>query len=187
MVRLIIRPYAYLLINDSRKNGIDWLLPLLFSIATTTYICIFVKNSQIIDLVKLLLSFIQSLPGFFLAALAAVATFNRSDLDKIMPSPAPTIDIERNGGKEEIQLTRRRYLTLMFSFLAAESISLVIITTLILFSVDKISNFLICKNLYFPLIGNIIFLFLFFLFFWQLFIVSFYGLYYLGERIHQPN
>ena len=91
------------------------MLPIIMSILSVIFIITFIDTNKIKELIISILSFIQILPGFFIAALAAIATFNRLDLDKIMPHPAPTINIERNGGKEEIDLTRRRYLTLMFN------------------------------------------------------------------------
>lgn len=187
MIKLLLRPFSYLTIEHPNKKEIDWAIPLFLAIISTIFISMAVEKTKIEELIKILLNFIQILPGFFIAALAAIATFNRSDLDKIMPHPAPTIDIERNGGKEKIELTRRRYLTFMFSFLTAESIFIIITSFFVIFSVPKVSNVLIDKGLYYPLLGNFFLLFLFFLFFWQLITISFYGLYYLGERIHQPN
>ena len=102
------------------------------SILSVIFIITFIDTNKIKELIISILSFIQILPGFFIAALAAIATFNRLDLDKIMPHPAPTINIECNGGKEEIDLTRRRYLTLMFSFLSAESILLIVLSFFII-------------------------------------------------------
>lgn len=187
MFKLLLRPFAYLFIQDNRKKGLDWRLPILLAFFTSLYLSLLIPEKDIIELIKSLLSFVQTLPGFFLAALAAIATFNRSDLDRIMPTPTPTINIERNGGKEEIKLTRRRYLTLMFSFLTAESIMLIVITSFGLFSVNGIVSYLLNWEYYCPVLGNIILLFIFFLLFWQLIIVNLYGLYYLGERIHQPD
>jgi hypothetical protein len=44
-----------------------------------------------------ILGFVQVLPGFYIAALAAIATFNKTDIDKIMAAPAPKIDIFIHG------------------------------------------------------------------------------------------
>lgn len=187
MIKLVLRPFSYLQIKHTHKRKIDWMLPIIMSILSVIFIITFIDTNKIKELIISILSFIQILPGFFIAALAAIATFNRLDLDKIMPYPAPTINIERNGGKEEIDLTRRRYLTLMFSFLSAESILLIVLSFFIIFSIPNISNLLEKKGFYYPIIGNIVLIFSFFLCFWQLLIISFYGLYYLGERIHQPD
>ncbi|MBF1291532.1 MAG: hypothetical protein HXM81_05705 [Neisseria sicca] len=174
-------------IKDSRKNSIDWHLPIGLSILSTVFVLLFMEYAEMHDLFIMLINFIQILPGFFIAALAAIATFDKKDLDELMASPSPRIKISRNGGVEEIRLSRRRYLTLMFSFLTSESILIIVITAFSLKAIPSICKILISKNLYFPVIGNVFLFFLFFLFFWQLIIVSFYGLYYLGERIHQPN
>lgn len=185
--KFIFRVFAYLAIKDSRKNSIDWHLPIGLSILSTVFVLLLMEYAEMHDLFIMLINFIQILPGFFIAALAAIATFDKKDLDELMASPSPRIKISRNGGVEEIRLSRRRYLTLMFSFLTSESILIIVITAFSLKAIPSICKILISKNLYFPVIGNVFLFFLFFLFFWQLIIVSFYGLYYLGERIHQPN
>jgi hypothetical protein len=53
-----------------------------------------------------LLGFIQNLPGFFIAALAAVATFGRADLDALMPGKPPRVSILYHGRPTEVELTR---------------------------------------------------------------------------------
>jgi hypothetical protein len=131
-----------------------------------------------------ILGFVQVLPGFYIAALAAIATFNKIDIDKTMPAPAPKIDIMVQGRSVVIELTRRRFLCSMFAFLTAESL---IIIVLAIFS----------QSIYVPLKAIIysslqiwtsgLFILMFFLLFWQMIITSFWGLFYLGDRLHQPD
>ncbi|MEQ1544054.1 hypothetical protein [Methyloglobulus sp.] len=59
--------------------------------------------------------------------LAAIATFNKPDIDKTMPVPAPKIDILVQGKRAVIELTRRRFLCSMFAFLTAESLILIVL------------------------------------------------------------
>src|SRR5690349_11295936 len=54
-----------------------------------------------------LLQIFAILPGFFIAALAAVATFNKPDMDETMPPPAPTIEMRFGAEKDSVELTRR--------------------------------------------------------------------------------
>lgn len=63
------------------------------------------------------LSIMSTLPGFYFAGLAAVATFGSAEMDKEMPHPAPTIDIVVSGRKVSSKLTRRLFLTYLFSYL----------------------------------------------------------------------
>tara|TARA_B100000378_G_C18007712_1_gene399504 strand:+ start:151 stop:726 length:576 start_codon:yes stop_codon:yes gene_type:complete len=65
------------------------------------------------------LSVIISLPGFLIAALAAVATFKNDSLDKEIPHPSPTISVKFQGVPEKISLTYRVFLSLLFGYLAS--------------------------------------------------------------------
>lgn len=61
------------------------------------------------------------LPGFYIAALAAVATFNREEMDFEMPDPAPRMLMRSRGIDQETILTFRMFLSHMFSYLTALS------------------------------------------------------------------
>ncbi|MDP1738334.1 MAG: hypothetical protein Q8L23_12960 [Caulobacter sp.] len=63
--------------------------------------------------------FFASLPGFYIAALAAVATFNGADLDREMEGvSAPMI---LRGEKKDSEITLRVFLCYLFSYLTAFS------------------------------------------------------------------
>lgn len=188
LIYQLLRPFAYLSIDHSAKWKFDWMVPFFLS-----FVCMLIlyPAGHRIDyfgvdgLINRLTSFVQILPGFYVAALAAIATFNRVDIDQHMPDPAPTIKITlQTGQKNEIPLTRRRFLCLMFAFLAAESF---VILVLAIFS-SAIGPFM--KEL---VVGSLAtftkFSFVFFILFlfWQLVTITFMGLYYLGDRLHQPD
>lgn len=189
MIFKVLYPFFYLKINHRQKRAFDWWYPLFMVILSTATPVIFNIN-QYIDfygsngIAQSILNFVQSLPGFYIAALAAISTFNKSDMDKIMPSPAPTFVTRTRGKKEVIELTRRRFLSAMFSFLAAESILIIIICVLML----SFNNAL--KNATSPLsheIVQITFICIILFLFYQMMLATFLGLYYLGYRIHQPD
>ncbi|PAX17072.1 hypothetical protein CLI92_05870 [Vandammella animalimorsus] len=127
-----------------------------------------------------LLSFTQTLTGFYIAALAAVSSFNSPHLDRIMPSPAPTMRVKYQGGYEKVELTRRRFLTSMFAFLTASSFifNLCAIAALV---VSPAIPAPVSAWLWWP--GSVWFLFLIA----QMTCITFWGLYYLGERVLTPD
>lgn len=176
----LLRPFSYLNIKHEDKWIYDWLLPLFFTIITCTIIllCIPIKNVTNSDgLISELTSFVSNLPGFFIAALAAVATFNKNDIDELMSNP-PKIEILHHGNPMMIEMTRRRFLCVLFSYLTAISIFIVLFTRIslsITFSteVDSIASWL----------GT----FTYFFFVWQMLLATVLGLYYLGERLHTPQ
>jgi hypothetical protein len=189
MLRHLLRPLSYLTIEHKQKWRVDWLYPV--SLALLSLVLIFgMRMFGPIPLyadggmVTKILGFVQVLPGFYIAALAAIATFNKTDIDKTMPAPAPKIDTVVQGKNVTIELTRRRFLCSMFAFLTAESL------LIIMLSVFSQSIYLPLKNVihgYFQNLASGLFMLIFFLLFWQMIVTSFLGLFYLGDRLHQPD
>lgn len=77
---------------------------------------------------------LQILTGFYIASLAAVATFNKQSMDEVMPGEPPIVDVR--GGKIE-QLTRRRFVCSMFGYLAFISLFVYLIGIGALASVES--------------------------------------------------
>lgn len=189
MIRNLLRPLAYLAIGHRQKWRVDWLYPTILAVVTTALLFLLklVGGVQFYGeggMVARVLSFVQGLPGFYIAALAAIATFNRPDIDKTMPSPAPRIDVQVQGKNVEIELTRRRFLCLMFAFLTAESL-IVIILAILAQSAAAPLKVLIHNSLW--QYASASFVFIFSLVFWQMVVATFWGLFYLGDRLHQPD
>ena len=67
-------------------------------------------------------TFVQILPGFYIGALAAIASYNYPPMDNVMSLPAPFLKELVAGGFRESKLSRSRYLTLLFGYLSAISI-----------------------------------------------------------------
>jgi hypothetical protein len=135
-------------------------------------------------LISRLLGFLQSLPGFYIAALAAISTFNNPDMLKPMPGETPTMRVLYGGGLEVVRLTRRRFLSAMFAYLTALSIFLTLAAMIGLAMAQPL------KEMIQPALQEIIrsaFSFVFFIFLSQLVLVTLWGLFYLGERIHTPD
>jgi len=183
----ITRPWAYFQVKAEGKAVFDWYVPLLAALLLSILVhfaepkvSVFGDSGLVADLI----SFIQSLPGFFIAALAAVATFNRDDLDTLLPAPTPTMIVQSRGQAVPTLLTRRRFLCALFSFLTAQSL---LITCGGIFAYN-ISPWVISVApvdwlLWIKIVGG----FVFFLLLAQLLSVTCLGLYYLGDRLHLPD
>ena len=189
MIGKILESLMYLKVTHQEKKLFDIYCPAITSLLTILLPQILgISNHMTIygeyGIIQKISSFSQTISGFYIAALAVVSTFNKPDMDKIMPSPAPRLNITQRGKTLQIELTRRRFLSLMFSFLTAESIMLAIIT---MFG-DNISHAIrdsTINSLHVFISGS--FLFVVFFIFWQLIYCTFLGLYYLGYRIHHPD
>ncbi|EPA7635288.1 hypothetical protein ACRV44_000393 [Klebsiella pneumoniae] len=115
----IITPVDYLMISHNEKKWFDFILPVIASIIIVSIINILPKNISLIgkdSLVSLVNGILQILSGFYIASMAAVATFQKKGMDNIMDGVAPKL-----RGKS---LTRRRFLTYLFGYLAFVSIML---------------------------------------------------------------
>ncbi|MEZ8739522.1 hypothetical protein AB6E21_05805 [Photobacterium swingsii] len=179
----LVRPFSYLRIDHESKQVYDWYLPIILMIGTIVFSFNFIGLEGLINtddgLIAQLTSFISNLPGFYIAALAAIATFNRKDMDLRIPEPTPTIENLIRGKKQIIKLTRRRLLCSLFAFLTTESIFLVIFTRFFQSSsLGSITFFDIELSWY----GSCVY----FLFFWQLVVSTLYGLFYMGDKMYDP-
>lgn len=185
MIDVVLSPLAYLRIRHSSKWMLDWLYPALFSALSTAFLWLFggpgVISGQagLLDRIILVCSV---LPGFYIAALAAIATFNRPDIDNVMPAPAPRLSVDIGGRDNVIDLTRRRFLAYLFAFLCWESLALLILCVFAGISASRIMLYLGS----FAIVSKYTFLFFLSLVFWQLVFATCLGLYYLGDRLNRP-
>lgn len=189
MYRHLLRPFSYLSIQDQSKWKVDWFYPAILAVLSAGLIIFIgqwggIKIYEDSGLIDKILGFVQVLPGFYIAALAAIATFNKLDIDKTMPAPAPKLDIKVNGKTASIELTRRRFLCSMFAFLTAESFVLIVLSIFSIVAHDSIASLLPAHTHF---LASTVFLFIFMLLFWQMILATFWGLFYLGDRLHQPD
>ncbi len=183
----LTRPFTYLEIKGIQgKKIFDWYIPLLFTLLT--FLFLFLSNnldlSKVVgkgQLIESLTGFIQNLPGFYIAALAAISTFNRPEIDFALISDGKkpyfnVKSVKNNGIKadDSVDVTRRIFLCFLFSFLTAASFILIIL--------NKFADIVSVSGGYVVL--SYIYTFVYFMMFWQLIITTFFGLYYLGNRIH---
>lgn len=161
-------------------TSIYFMLPVRPSLGTETGLVV-----GILDVLSLL-------PGFFIAALAAVATFDRPEMDEAMPSPAPTLSIFREGKWIDTELTRRLFLTYLFSYLAILSVLVIIICIsfnffqptfvhLIMSIVHADLSFLVMEFF------RLLFVLLMAYSCSSIVITTLHGMYFISERMHLPH
>src|SRR5699024_6822678 len=124
-----------------------------------------------------IINLIATLPGFYIAALAAISTFPSESMKSLMPEPTPYL----SDPSDRDQLSRRRFLSYMFAYLAYISIMVYLFSSIVSFlynNIDYKVNYLVFSAIYFSC-NFIIFFFLA-----QIVLLTLVGLWYLGERIH---
>jgi hypothetical protein len=189
------RGFAYRRIKHVEMRTFTTWLPLaLTAIGAAVYYFLPVKPALVGSdgLVSNLLTLVSTLPGFYFAGLAAVATFSSATMDKEMPAPAPTADLLVGGQTmKNVPLTRRLFLSYLFSYLVVISFglcfSLVAINSLtgsidtwqaaLTRSTGSLWPWLIVKSL----VGvSLAFAFA------SLVVSTLHGVFFLTEKIHQP-
>jgi len=189
MLYQILRPFGYLRIkNAGNKEFYDFLIPLILTILSSVVI-LFGNSWNLPEALKdnkvpyTIFDIVKNLPGFYIAALAAIATFHKESLDETIKNQlgiSPTIKlrhIDQNGNESnhDTKISRRVFLTFLFAFLTA--LSFVILCA---YLVMHASNLFTVKSIFLLTGINISFLFLF----WQLVTCTFFGLYYLADKLH---
>jgi hypothetical protein len=172
-----------------------WTVPLLITaVSFCLYYIIPVRPPLMGDggLLSKVASGLTLLPGFFITALAAVATFNRPDMDETMSEPPPKTLIAHQGGMVEVAMTRRMFLSYLFSYLSILSFCLFLFTTALPYIISNI--YYICETLIpdpynfyikFIIVNSISLLTIYF--FSSLLVTMLHGIYFLCERMHMPN
>jgi hypothetical protein len=170
------------------------LLPLVGCLALLAiYICLPVKPVFIgpAGIIPNLLTVISTLPGFYFAGLAAVATFQGPGMDTVMEEPAPKLPILVKGEPVEIDLTRRQFLTHLFAYLVIISF----ILCLGLLAMSGLAGALeywqmqLAKTAYGPWLwcsGGFVFGLAFLWLFCSMLVTTLHGIYFLTDRMHRP-
>ena len=197
MLNVLLRPFGYLSIqhSDPIHKWINWRIPTVFALLTGS--CWFAptaldhfgfltplpadiwSNSGLVSKIQ---SFVQSLPGFYTAALAVVATFGSKNMLKVMPGEAPRMKFLVEGKMTEaLELNRRLFLSSMFAYLTALSFLLTIGAAIGVTVAPIVKSMLLpWAILYVSAFATSVYI----LFFIQMLTVTGWGLYYLGERMH---
>jgi hypothetical protein len=135
------------------------------------------------------LQILAVLPGFYIAALAAVSTFDRPEMDEAMPAPAPKVPIYREGKWIEVALTRRLFLTYLFSYLSVLSLGIAAICVAVNL-VEPSAKYILesfSKPHLLSAFAEYSFVFVLSYFCASILISTLHGIYFLAERMHQPH
>lgn len=187
MLKYLKTCFTFLRVKHDKLTYIQWYIPLFMSFIMTTLFLwclpiepkIFGENSLVIGINSLLGIVI----GFYIASIAAIASFNKHTLDDTMDGTPPMLQNNKNGENESEPLTRRRFFCIIFGYCAVISIFIYMLglfTNMLLPSFyDLISTPWIIKSI------KCVWLFIYFFFVISLGCTTILGLHYLIERIHR--
>ena len=123
----ISRGLAYRKIVHPEMVIYNWLIPSIFSAASMIFYLFLPVKPMLLGkdgAFSLSLPIFATLPGFYIAALAAVATFGGPGMDTEMPEPPPTIKIMVKGNFIDNALSRRQFMSYLFMYLVITSFAL---------------------------------------------------------------
>ena len=190
----LLRPLLFLSIKGIVE--FKWMYTSILTILSIIYIYIYPTeiNFQGKDSwIAAILSCLQVLPGFYIAALAAIATFPNINLDRPLDGDEVSVYLSEDGVMQKVVLTRRRFLCFTFGYLSFSSILLLLLCswiqlatpTLLISTVLNKALYVLTVNLYInqstiDFIALSIILFILY----QIVCVTLLGLFYLTDRIH---
>ncbi len=129
LARQIFNPLIYLRIRQgsgpfASKSTVDWVVPIFLGVITLIVVYALPGRINLLGpdgLITRFLDLLELLAAFFIAALAAVATFERAGLDEPMKGSSPaTLRRYRKSAQGNVEgpLTRRQYICYLFGYLS---------------------------------------------------------------------
>ncbi len=190
----LTRGFAYRRIRHPQMHWYAWTLPLAATVvvmAVLYVLPVFPKMLGSDGTLAATLSIVSTLPGFYFAGLAAVATFPGLNMDRAMPSPAPILAITVAGVRADVELSRRQFLSYLFSYLVLLSFILcaaIVSLNAVSASIAQLKGSVLgWENgvqywfwLKFAAVATIIWLAA------NIITATLQGMFFLSERIHQP-
>lgn len=184
-LRVLLSPLKYLRARSETKPYWDWGIPLTAS-AIMVWVYIILPSPLPLATEKGLFAsvnqLLQVLVGFYIAALAAVASLNSVALDQ--PVEGDPVTIVQRGSVQPVLLNRRRLISLMFAYLSFTSISMYAVGVLAMLG-SATFNELVPAYLAAPF--KVFFLALYSLILAQSVCITLVTLFYLGDRMHRQT
>lgn len=187
----LARPFAFPRIHHRHMAIYTLLLPIAITVVGVAVFYLLPVRPGLFGaggLVPSVLSVMGNLPGFFIAALAAVATFSKDSMDHELPDEgAPRLWMMSGLDGEYVKLTRRVFLCHLFAYLSATSFCVIAISL----STGAVAPSIVSamSGIAFGVVAIAVakglFLFVFLFLLATILIISLYGMYYLVERMHQ--
>ena len=177
----------YIRIRHPEKIKYDLYYPLLLAVLFCVIFGLLPAAPKIFNdqgLIKHITGMLQILTGFYIASLAAIATFNKEGMDSKMQGEPPKLTTWRFGRTEVVELTRRRFLCLMFGYLSFLSFLLYFIGIGGMLSYENVKIVFQIKY-HFWIKWGFVFCYLFLLS--NLVITTLLALYYMADRIHRVD
>lgn len=185
-IKQLLTPFRYLRIKNKVKYQIDFVIPLILGLSVAGVLIALGPHAPVFGdkgYVSLITGLLQMLTGFYIAALAAVATFPSETLEQPLDGSPAILNETRRGKKKPVSLKRRAFLCFLFGHLALLSICLYFTGGFANLISSGVSEMVSAQAAYWL---RALFVALYSVASAHLFVVTMLGLYYLSYRIHRP-
>lgn len=182
----LLTPLGYLRITHPIKPWFDLYIPVIMTALVFGVLMLLPGKVNLFGdagLVAYVTQLLQMLIGFYIAALAAVATFPSAVLDQGFAGDPVMIRVKRRGRLKSIPINRRQFLSYLFGYLAFESLFLFLIGMSVSVLHNNIATLFTQSWI---AAGKPIFIFIYLFLMSNLMVTTLLGLHYLTDRIHRP-
>ncbi len=186
-LRRLLTPLSYLRITRQDKHTDELIIPGLVTITSVIILACFAGRVPVFaekGVISAIVNYLQIVSGFYIASLAAVATFNKDSMDKTMPGIPVTLPNRRRKKGRPEPLSRRRFLCFLFGYLSFASLVLYFGGSALVLLAPHIKEMIPAQALPF-LKWPVITLYLFVTS--NVMITTLLGLYYMTDRIHRKE
>jgi len=184
-IKQLFTPINYLRINHPIKRWFDYIIPLFLTACIFLALFYLPKEPLLFGdngLIFIITDLIKILVGFYIASLAAVATFQRPEMDNPLSGNPATLSVKRRGKSKVLDLSRRQFLCYLFGYLAF--IGMVIYFTGAASSLLA-DNFRIIIPIAYKAYAKWSFVFFYIFITMNMLTTTLLGLHYMTDRIHR--
>ncbi len=183
----IFTPLLYLKLRNGGLNAHTWWFPLALAVFINIFAQFLPEGINVYGsdgLIRSINQLLSVLVAFYIASLAAIATFKSDHLDSKFAGKPMELTVIRSGKEETEELSRRRFLCFLFAYCAYVALVLFCVGEIAILFKGNLSAFFTegwCLEF-----GKLLFMFLYTFTISNLLSSTLLGLHYLADRIHRP-
>lgn len=186
-IRRLLTPLSYLRIEREDKVTDELIIPAVLTFISVGTLWYFSGKVPIFPdkgIISFIVNYLQIVSGFYIASLAAVATFNKESMDKPMPGIPVILPVTRKSKGRPETLSRRRFLCFLFGYLSLLSLVLYFSGSALILLAPQVKLILPVEVLA-AVKWSVVTVYMFTTY--NLLVTTLLGLYYMTDRIHRKE
>ncbi|MCB1562709.1 MAG: hypothetical protein KDJ75_03965 [Alphaproteobacteria bacterium] len=183
----IFTPLLYLKLENKSLSAHTWGFPLVLALFISVIALLLPENVNVYGdngLIRSINQLLSILVAFYIASLAAIATFKSDILDGKFSGEPMKLTVKRSGKKETEELNRRKFLCLLFAYCAFVAMTVFCIGELAVLLKGNVGA--VITKAWVLEAAKFAFMFFYAFAISNLLSTTLLGLHYLADRIHRP-